>query len=168
MVAIDRIKEASNALGLELAAEVVRTFGKLRLCVTGTSMVPAVHPGDLISVERTGVGEVSPGEIVVFAREGRLVTHRVVARAGSSCEAYLVTRGDRTRRNDPLVSGSELLGRVTSIDRGHRRFQPRNRLATPQHLICRLLCYSDRATSLFLRLATLWRALAGGGAEWQA
>ena len=165
---MERLKEASDALGRELAAEVVRRFGRVRLLVSGTSMVPAVLHGDLISVERAGIGGISPGEIVVFAREGRLVTHRVVDRAGSPGVAYLVTCGDRTRRNDAPILPAELLGRVTSIERGHRPVPRRRWLRRPERMLCRLLRFSDRATSVYLRLAARQRALADEGAECRA
>ena len=40
------------ALGCELVAEVVRSFGEVRLKVTGGSMLPAIWPGDVITVRR--------------------------------------------------------------------------------------------------------------------
>lgn len=147
--------KAANACGCDLAAEVAATFGRVGLRVAGTSMVPAIRPGDLISVERISAKEVSVGEIVVFAREGRLIVHRVVAKAGSPDEGSIVTRGDRTRRNDALVSSAELVGRVTRIERGHSAVCAGSWLSAAQPVICRLLRFSDRATNLYLRLAAL-------------
>jgi signal peptidase I len=118
-------------------------------------MMPAIRPGDLISVERAGVSEIFPGDIVVFAREGRLIAHRVVARTARPGEGYLVTRGDRTRRNDALVSSVELIGRVSHIERGRSRVRARARLNVAEQLICRVLRFSDRATYLYIRLAAL-------------
>jgi len=151
----DQFVEAANALGCDLAAEVAGTFGRVCLRVSGTSMVPAIRPGDLISVERARAGEISPGEIVVFAWEGRLIAHRVVARTGSPDEGYLVTRGDRTRRNDALVSSAELIGRVARIERGGSRVRARSRLNVAEQVICHVLRFSDRATYLYLRLVAL-------------
>lgn len=153
MVFEGQFVEATNALTCDLAAEVAGTFGRVRLRVSGTSMVPAIRPGDLISVERVSVGDVSPGEVVVFAREGRLIAHRVVARTGSPDEGYLITRGDRTRRNDALVSSAELVGRVARIERGGFGVRARSRLNAAQQVICHVLRFSDRATYLYLRLA---------------
>ena len=147
--------EATNALGCDLAAEVAGTFGRVCLRVSGTSMVPAIRPGDLVSVERASAAEIAPGEIVVFAREGRLIVHRVVAKTGSLGDGYLVTRGDRTRRNDALVSSAELVGRVTEIARGRCRVRARARLNMEEQMTCHVLRFSDRATYLYLRLAAL-------------
>jgi signal peptidase I len=115
-------QDVSTTLGCDLAREVVRTFGEVRLRVFGTSMLPCVLPGDLISVQRAKLSEISPGEIVLYLRDGGLFAHRVVARAGSLDDPCLVTRGDRLSCNDPLVSSSELLGRVTSIQTGDGRW----------------------------------------------
>ena len=71
---------ARETLGCELAAEVLRSWGRLRLRATGASMLPAVWPGDVLSVRSQGVVEALPGDIVLFGREGRLVAHRVVER----------------------------------------------------------------------------------------
>jgi len=147
--------ETTNALGCNLAAEVAGKFGRVRLCVSGTSMAPAIHPGDLISVERVSLAEVSPGEIVVFLREGRLIVHRVAAKSESRDEPFLVTRGDRMRRNDAPVTGPELVGRVMHLERGRTRVSAPLRHTFAQQVFCRLLCFSDRATCLYLRLAAL-------------
>jgi signal peptidase len=149
---------AFSALGLELAVEVARRFGSLRLRVTGTSMLPAIQPGDLLSIGRVELRETSPGEIVLFARGGRLFAHRIVDRGGGSGDPYLVTRGDRLVENDPPVFQSGLLGRVTAIERGRNRVRPRPWLDGPNRVLPRLLRSSDRATVLFLRLTALWRA----------
>ena len=151
----------SSISGCSLVSEAVRAAGRVRLRVSGTSMVPAMRPGDLITVERAGSTEISPGEIVVFAQSGRLVVHRVtgitapgVAKPGGrDGETLLQTRGDCARRKDPTVRGSELLGRVTQIERGGRCMQPRTKLGTAQQVISRLLRVSDRAARLYVRVS---------------
>jgi signal peptidase len=153
------VSNALAALRLELAVEVARTFGSLRLRVTGTSMMPAVRPGDLLSIGRVNLRDTSPGEIVLFARGGRLFAHRIVGRGGGSPDPHLVTRGDALLDDDPPVVQSELLGRVISIERGRSRVRPRPWRDGPNRVLGHLLRSSDRATALFLRLTAFWRAL---------
>ena len=155
---------ASAISACDLAGEVVRTFGEVRLRVFGTSMVPSILPGDLISVQRAGVSDVSNGEIVLYARGGRFFVHRVVSCAGGSKQPLLVTRGDRLLQNDPPVFASELLGRVTFIQRGDRQFEPFQSRKSNLPLV-RLLQYSDRATSVYLRLAALRQSFFPRSAE---
>lgn len=151
----------------ELAGDIIRTFGEVRLRVFGTSMVPSVLPGDLISVRHAAVSEISVGEIVLFTRKGRMFAHRVVGLNSSAEQSFedqvdllLITRGDRLRHNDPPVSRSELLGKVICIERGN--FQ-RRRVLCPHgwsRMIFRLLLRSDYATCFYLRLFALRQVLA--------
>ena len=147
----------STTLACGLAGDIVRRFGGVRLRVFGTSMVPSILPGDLISIQRADLLEILPGEIVLYLRDDRLFVHRVVARAGSQDDPRLITRGDRLRYNDPLVSSSELLGRVTSIQthdgRWHREVEPATGLSVWEKLFVHVLRTSDQATYLYLRLA---------------
>ncbi len=159
----------SNECACNLVSEVVQKAGRVRLRVSGSSMVPAMRPGDLITVERASLKDIAQGEIVVFARSGRLVVHRVlttvhaptksgIARApGNSREPLLRTRGDRARRPDPIVYSSELLGRVTQIERGGHRVQlgARARLSAATRAFTWVLRVSDRATALYLRVSSL-------------
>jgi hypothetical protein len=145
-----------------LAAEIVRTFGEVRLRVFGTSMAPAILPGDLVSIQRAGLEEISPGEIVAFLRDGRLFVHRATGRKAAECAAIpkgslLITRGDRLRHDDPAVSPAEFLGRVVSLERGSRTIEmPVHKSNGP---IAGLLRASDRATYLYLRLAAAFPTL---------
>jgi signal peptidase len=171
---------ASNSSACNLVSEVVRKSGRVRLRVSGTSMVPAMRPGDLITLESASLREIAPGEIVVFARSGRLVAHRVKAIISAPVPTAnsksgeprlrnrLLTRGDRARRDDPMVSNSELLGRVTQIERGNRRVCLRTSLTAADRVISRLLRISDRATFLYLRVSALSESSLVGGEECRA
>src|SRR5579862_270740 len=119
---------ASIELACGLTEEVVRTFGEVRLRVYGTSMVPSILPGDLISVQHAAVHEISTGEIVMYSRDGRMFVHRVVDLIGGGTDGRLITRGDRLCHNDPPVSSTEMLGRVTSVGRGNFQRRPAIRL----------------------------------------
>jgi signal peptidase I len=141
-----------SAIGCELAAEVNRRFGSLQLLVSGSSMVPVVRPGDVLHVRHSEVTDLSKGDIVVFRRAGRLIAHRAVRAPGKFGKGLLVTQGDRVRRKDAPILGSELLGRVVAIERNGERTSPRSHFDRSQRALGRLLSFLDRATSLFLRL----------------
>lgn len=142
----------SDAAAHELAEEVIRKFGTVRLCVQGTSMMPAIRPGDTIEVRRTHPREISPGEIVLYSREGRFFAHRVIRRSNTATGTHFVTQGDRLQAPDEPVSAAELLGRVTFIERGRRRVPPRANISKAERALCRVLRISDRATGIYLRL----------------
>jgi signal peptidase I len=165
---MNRRENVAATLACGLAVEIVRTFGEVRLRVFGTSMVPSILPGDLISVQRAGISDLTSGDIVLYSREGRMFAHRVVGHGGSAGqplaaqgESLLITRGDRLRYNDPPVSSSELLGRVIAIDRGEQQVKTSPKAMGLRHPLLRLLQTSDRATYIYLRLASLWGRFVG-------
>jgi signal peptidase len=49
-------------LKIGLAAEVLRSSGELRLRVTGTSMLPAIWPGEVLLIRRDGAAQAGPGD----------------------------------------------------------------------------------------------------------
>jgi signal peptidase I len=107
--------------GCELVADVVRQFGSARLTVNGSSMIPAVWPGDVLHVNRSSIDGLHPGDIIVYRRGEHLITHRLTSVRGT----LLVTRGDAVRYNDADVCESELVGKVITIVRAGRRHHPR-------------------------------------------
>jgi signal peptidase I len=171
-VMTQRSDNASMELACGLAQEVVHNFGEVRLCVFGTSMVPAVLPGDQVLIQRATLEEILPGEIAVFLRNGRLFVHRVVDRKIMAAaqkaegEMCLITRGDRQRDCDLPVQTSELLGRVVTIERDRREIKIAPSKAT--RLTARVLQSSDKVTSLYLRLAAYKRTIFPRGASCQA
>ena len=137
-------------LKLDLAAEVLASFGQARLPVTGSSMFPSMQPGDLLDVRRPD-GPIQSGDLVVFQRHGRLVVHRVVGQSGD----LIVTRGDRLRHNDAPVPAAEILGYVAAIERRGRRIAPR--LTFFCRLASAVLRYTDFGTRVALYSARMVR-----------
>ncbi len=109
-----------EALKLDLAAEVLTSFGQARLPATGSSMFPCMQPGDMLEIRRPA-NPIQTGDVVVFLRHARLIVHRVVVRRGD----LLITRGDRLRYRDEPVATAEILGCVVAIERHGRRIDPR-------------------------------------------
>ena len=160
-----RFRDNANALGCELAGEIVRTFGRVRVRVTGTSMIPAVWPGDVLVVERRSVEKIQRGEIAVAERAGRLVAHRVVsatpncvalgfspASSPSTVIAPLLTRGDSQLAPDEPLHPEELLGTVVLIERGRAARQPRRALNFAAKLVAGMAKRSTTATRVLVRL----------------
>jgi len=129
-----------HALKCELAGEVLRSSGTLRLRVTGWSMLPTVWPGDTLVIERVDGDAVLEGDIVLFGRDRRLFAHRVVTRSGPAENSKILTRGDAMPHPDPLVSDRDLLGKVTFIVRNGKCIEP-----------SRAPRFSERAVSALVR-----------------
>jgi hypothetical protein len=112
-----------HALKCEMASEVLRSSGSLRLRVTGWSMLPAVFPGDTLLIQRADSQALSKGDIALFSRGQRLFAHRVIAKSGAAGDP-IITQGDGMLRPDPPVSESEVLGKVSFIIRNGRLIEP--------------------------------------------
>ena len=97
----------------ELILAVARTSGEVSLKLSGTSMLPAVWPGDVVTVRRCDLAELQPRQIVLFHREGTLVAHRVLL----ASQNQLMTQGDSVPACDPPVNASEVVGQVIGISR---------------------------------------------------
>jgi len=138
----------------DLAAEVLRRFGQLRLCVTGASMLPAVWPGDVVTIHSSRFSEVSRGDLVLFFRNRRFFVHRVLEVSGKS----LLTRGDSILGPDPPVRPDELLGRVVSITGAGTTRAP-SQLGAAGYLVALAARRSTLVCNMLLRLHALYRQI---------
>jgi hypothetical protein len=100
---------------LDLAAEVLHRFGEVRFVAHGSSMIPSIYPGDLLTVRSESAADARRGEIVFFLFGGRPFVHRVMRKWPERNRIAFATRGDALPKEDPSVDASQLLGRVTSI-----------------------------------------------------
>ena len=147
-----------------LAAEVLRDCGKVRLRAWGTSMLPSLWPGDLLTIQSVARGEVVAGDIVLMLRQGRFLIHRLIEkRQDQSCILW-ITRGDALLHDDPPTAASELLGIVTEVQSGNLIFVPNRRVSRLHSALAWALCRSNRFRNLTLRIhaarmqAGPWRA----------
>ena len=109
----------------ELAAEVVRSFREVPFKLVGSSMLPALRPGDDVVVRGASMAELRAGDVVQYLRGGRLVTHRFLTHGAGHAAGHAITQGDSVARPDAPVSEAELVGRVVSVRRGGRSVDPR-------------------------------------------
>lgn len=130
----------------DLVAEVVRSVGIANLGVTGCSMLPAIRPGDIITIERLKFEEFRTGQVVLFSREGRLTAHRILAISTNS----LLTQGDVLPSIDPPVEAHNVVGRVVCVQRNGRTFSPRQTFW--QSVAASMMRRSEWCKRLYLRL----------------
>ncbi len=146
------VLEAREDPKLGLAAEMLRCRGTVRLELRGTSMLPSLWPGDLLTIQCVAYDEVVPGDIVLVMRDNRFFVHRLVeTRRGQDCFS-LITRGDAVPHNDPPLAPSELLGQVTGVRRADRSFVPDRRLSPLQSALAWMVSRGDRFRNLALRI----------------
>ena len=137
---------------LDLVAEILRRRGSIRLKVLGTSMLPSLWPGDLLTIQGLAYDEAVPGDLVLVLRNNRFFVHRLIERQrGRDC-LWWITKGDALRDCDPPAAASELLGRVAGIRRGNRSFVPRPRVSQPHSALAWTLFRWDRLRNLTMRM----------------
>jgi hypothetical protein len=102
--------------GLAAVAALWRKTGReLRARFGGSSMEPALPAGSEVLLRCGEAG--APGDVIAFLAGGRLLVHRVVARAGDG--SWTLTRGDaRTMPDVPIRDASAIVGRVAGLCRG--------------------------------------------------
>ena len=135
----------------ELAAEALRSFGELHLCVTGSSMLPAVRPDDKLLIRGCRIEEAGQDDIVLFIRHRRLFAHRVVSRSA----AHLITHGDGLAEPDHPVAAHELLGKVIRVIRRGKTIRHGSKPGWPARMAAALFRRSAMAGRLFIRLQGL-------------
>jgi hypothetical protein len=142
------LTEISEAHKLDLAAKVLKSGGAIRLQALGTSMLPSIWPGDVLSIESKGGQNVVPGDIVLVARDGRFFIHRLIAKHG----AQWITCGDAIPQNDPPVAEAQVLGKVSTIHRRMRTIVPGLRVTPLVRTLAWIFCRSDLFRSVALRI----------------
>jgi hypothetical protein len=142
-----------------LVADVLQTFGMVQIKAWGTSMLPSLWPGDLLTIKRTTSDQVVPGDIVLVIRGRGFTIHRAVERQESNSGPRWTTKGDATSNNDPHVAGPELLGRVTAVSRGNRNFAPSPRVSIISSSLAFLLRHCNQLRGLCLRMNAFLHAL---------
>jgi signal peptidase I len=141
---LDSVRNPAHALKCEMASEVLRSSGKLRLGVMGWSMLPTVMPGDTLVIDRVEDNAVSEGDIVLFEREGRLCAHRVVSK-NILASFGIVTRGDAMPHADPPVNKHEFLGRVSYVIRNEKYVEVSRSMSLAERAIAALVRRSETA-----------------------
>lgn len=152
---MSEIYDLRASVQLELAAEILASGGKIKLRARGISMLPTLWPGDLLTVEGASCHQAAPGDLVLVLVNQRPLIHRVRERLEYDGRIRWITRGDAVPQSDPPVPPSDLLGRVSSVQRSRRAIVPTRRFSPTAQVLGWLLCHWDRFRSVCLRLHLL-------------
>ena len=101
----------SLAIG-ELLLASLRAGHAIRIRANGTSMLPAIWPGDVLTVAPSTAAAL--GDVALTLRDGRWLAHRVIERRAHGEVVALITRGDALDRADPVAASTEVLGIVVA------------------------------------------------------
>jgi len=138
-----------------LAAETLRAADSIRVQVLGSSMLPSIWPGDVLSIDKVLIAEITAGDIVVCERDDRFFVHRLIGTSDSKNGIRCETRGDSMPQNDPPFSEGQLLGRVSAIFRDGRTIIPTATRSPLARFASWIICHLDSVRNLALRLHAL-------------
>ena len=137
--------------GSELVAEMLHRDHRVVIRAGGSSMIPAIWPGDKIEIVPASAVSIGLGQVVFYSNDGRLYVHRIVAIDGPA----IVTRGDALAVNDRPIARAEILGVASAVVRNGRSFPLAGR---PPSYGARLLAFAIRNSSVARRLVLGLRA----------
>jgi hypothetical protein len=148
------MRNLGDAPELGLAAEILASGGTVRLRAFGTSMLPTLWPGDILTIEGESCRPAA-GDIVLVLLNQRPFVHRVKERRDRDGQPQWITCGDAVPQSDPPATDSELLGKVSFIQRNRRVIVPSRRVSAGARAVAWLLCHFDRFRSVCLHLHLL-------------
>ncbi len=128
-----------------LVAETLGAGHAMKFRALGSSMIPAIWPGDLLTIKPVGTSFPEIGEVVLTLNERGLQAHRVVERQETAPSTAIVTRGDAMTVCDPVAPTSAVLGLI--VARNGRRLR-----AAPSQLVRSANRISGCAALRWLRL----------------
>ncbi len=140
-----------------LLARALREGNAVRLRLHGCSMVPALWPGEEVSLQRVDPAAIAVGDLLLYAQEERWFVHRVGALRRDGARVFLSTCGDALQQPDGEISGEEVLGCVTAVWRDGEWQGPPRRLP----LALRVVGWMVRRSHLGLQIALWWKARTG-------
>ena len=115
-------------------------------------MLPAIYPGDCLTVRTFGAETPRRGEIVLYQRGGEFYVHRIVGISDEGAALIYELRGDALTDYDPSVAASELLGRVTSLERRGVSLEPNTADGIQYRAMCVMIRHSKFSAPLLLWL----------------
>ena len=97
--------------------------GSKLLSVQSGSMVPAIHKGDLVSVNHVPESQLAVGDVITYvstSNSKKTITHRII----SKDNGRIITKGDANTVADQPITDKYVLGKVRhSVPyAGHARF----------------------------------------------
>jgi signal peptidase I len=87
---------------------------------TGTSMLPILHPDDVLYFEKTNFRKVKIDDFILAKKNNHYFVHRVIYKGDS----HIVTKGDGNFASDGRIRAHQIIGRVVKVKRADYVFKP--------------------------------------------
>ena len=90
------------------------------LCSEGVSMLPILHPGDIITYNKIRFPQCKTNDVILIKQNKKLFAHRVIYKARN----YLITKGDNNLQADKRVYPHQIIAKVIQVKRNGKLFNP--------------------------------------------
>ena len=102
----------------KLTEEILARGGSFSFKARGSSMVPNIHDGDIITVEPVKESDLNIGTIALYRHAGgKLVAHRIIEKGVLENRTILTMQGDASVGFNEKVKEEQVLGRIVSVQR---------------------------------------------------
>ena len=153
------LRSASDPAAVPLLEDILHSGAALRVRVTGRSMKPAVHAGDIVSVVGINPSELSIGDLILVKRQnGKPLLHRLLKKRKVTDGLVFIVMGDATSGPDEPIPAARVLGRAFQLERTGQGddLKTIDLLSPSRRFSGRLLAFAYRAR---LALGRLKRAI---------
>ena len=102
-----------------LFADILDQELDLKIKVTGRSMRPFIHNGDLVTLRKISPELLKRGDIIYYtSTNGSPVMHRIISKAKLPDESLLLTtKGDALLQEDMPISVDQILGKAFNVEK---------------------------------------------------
>lgn len=90
-------------------------FGIRPFLVSGVSMLPTYHTGDVVIVRQVPPEQVQVGDVILFKGKGGSIVHRVVEIQEQDGQRIFITKGDNNNTLDDPVTPEEYGGKAVGF-----------------------------------------------------
>src|SRR3989344_7102498 len=97
---------------------IVTSKKRLRLKVSGNSMLPLLRNDDLLFIQRSVPNKLRINDILLMKTRSQFKIHRLIYAANK----YLITKGDNNLKFDGIVKYNNILGKVYKVKRRNNFF----------------------------------------------
>lgn len=102
-----------------LASELLKASYTIRFRAKGTSMHPMIRDGDVVFVAPLKEELIHKGDVVFFiVGDERALLHRIVNIGKNNQDQKYLIQGDSNIHPDGYISGANILGVMTTLERG--------------------------------------------------
>jgi signal peptidase I len=88
---------------------------KILVDTTGYSMWPFIRAGEKVFVKKSGIEELSRGDIILYRKDGELRLHRLVNKTEDEGEYTLYSRGDNSNSPPERVGKEMYIGKAVAV-----------------------------------------------------